>query len=289
MVHPKIQRIESSSLPRRGSNCWSDGHLRGFVNMNPKFTLLLVAILMQSGCERDQDRPNVNVAGDSIVTETSKETVAEPSYEMVVVSVTGTASVRNAPTTKGSVVLRTLSVGDNIVGQWVNSPVDPSEKWFEFVSNSQKAYVWGGNLTVQILAPEATVATDNASANSSDAGAAQLEAAEAEVPFPYTAVLSCGLNGFENIDLRPCLSSNGFQTTIELNNGGNYGLYKAYNLPNDWRNTNRGVEISLAKTFSITMGNSHDAFIMGLRIFDGGGNIVFQKQVDQMGTISASN
>lgn len=107
-------------------------------------------------------------------------------------------------------------------------------------------------------------------------------------PFPYTAVLSCGVNGFENLNLLGCMTGD-VGSEIELNNGGNYGLYKAYNLPNEWEHTERGVEIRLAKNFSIKMQNSNKYNLMGLRVFDNKGNVLFQKQVSQWGVISLNN
>ncbi len=121
--------------------------------------------------------------------------------------------------------------------------------------------------------------------------AAQDAAAQAsadEDPFPYTAVLSCGMNGFENINLMACMSGR-VGTEIELNNNGDYGLYKVYNLPSDWQETDRGVEIPLAKSFSIKMQNSSESLIMGLRVFDNNGNVLFEKQAARWGVITVSN
>jgi len=80
-------------------------------------------------------------------------------------------------------------------------------------------------------------------------------------PFPYTAVLSCGMNGFENINLLGCMTGD-VGSEIELTNGDSYGLYKAYNLPNEWQHTERGVEIPLAKHFTIKMQNSNKYNLM---------------------------
>lgn len=114
------------------------------------------------------------------------------------------------------------------------------------------------------------------------------QAAANEDPYPYTAVLNCGMNGFDNINLMACMGGD-VGTEIELNNNGQYGLYKVYNLPSDWQQTERGVEIPLAKTFSLKMQNSSENLTMGLRVFDNNGNILFQKQVAQWGVITVSN
>ena len=80
-------------------------------------------------------------------------------------------------------------------------------------------------------------------------------------PFPYTAVITCGMNGFDNINLLACLGGD-VGTEIEINNGGDYGMYKVYNLPSDWQTTSRGVEIPLARNFSIKMQNSNENLII---------------------------
>lgn len=122
----------------------------------------------------------------------------------------------------------------------------------------------------------------------SEEGAEEIAPALEEEPYPFTAVMSCGMNGFENLNLMACLGGD-VGTEIEINNGGNYGLYKVYNIPSDWEQTERGVEIPLAQNFAIKMQNSNENLILGLRIFDNYGNIRFQKQVGQYGVISISN
>lgn len=110
----------------------------------------------------------------------------------------------------------------------------------------------------------ANAAQEEAAQAAAEEAAAQAAATQAAAdPFPYTAVLSCGINGFDNINLMACMGGD-VETEIELNNNGNYGLYKVYNIPNDWRQTERGVEIALANTFSLEMQNSSDSLIMGL-------------------------
>lgn len=112
-------------------------------------------------------------------------------------------------------------------------------------------------------------------------------ALQEEDPFPYTAVLSCGMNGFQNVNLLACLGGD-VGTEIEITNGDEYGLYKAYNFPNKWQQTERGVEIPLSKNFSIKMQNSSASLIMGLRILDNQNNVLFQKQVGQWGVIQVA-
>lgn len=121
-----------------------------------------------------------------------------------------------------------------------------------------------------------------------EGGSAESTPAADEDPFPYTAVISCGMNGFDNINVLACLSGD-VGTEIEINNGGKYGLYKVYNLPNEWQQTERGVEIPLSRNFSIKMQNSSESLIMGLRVFDNQNNVLFQKQVSRWGVIRVEN
>lgn len=66
--------------------------------------------------------------------------------EAVTVTVTGSANVRDAATAEGSRVLETLSVGTELTGRWVESDTNPSEQWFEYERDGEKAYVWSANL-----------------------------------------------------------------------------------------------------------------------------------------------
>lgn len=69
--------------------------------------------------------------------------------EAVTVTVTGSANARDAATAEGSSVLETLSAGTELTGRWVESDTNPSEQWFEYERDGEKAYVWGRNLSEQ--------------------------------------------------------------------------------------------------------------------------------------------
>lgn len=60
--------------------------------------------------------------------------------------VTGTANVRNAPTTEGSDVLSVLEPGDYVTGEWVEGSTDSSSQWLHLVDRNLNGYVWEGNL-----------------------------------------------------------------------------------------------------------------------------------------------
>jgi hypothetical protein len=61
----------------------------------------------------------------------------------------------------------------------------------------------------------------------------------------YTAYLTCGMNGFENINVLACYTNNGVGTTLELHNGAAYGLYKVYDLSSVGTDTAQGFAIRL--------------------------------------------
>jgi hypothetical protein len=114
---------------------------------------------------------------------------------------------------------------------------------------------------------------------------AQLAAENAD-PFPYTAVITCGMDGFENqVILQACMKTG----EIELTNGDDYGMYKGWNFPREWSLTKRGIEIPLAKSFSLKIENSERNLLLGVRIFDKSGKIIFRKLASRYQTIDATN
>lgn len=109
-------------------------------------------------------------------------------------------------------------------------------------------------------------------------------------PFPYLAVISCGMNGWQNINVYGCFSGRNFDTEIELRNGKDYGLYKLHNIAQSFKQTRNGLEIPLRSSFELRVQNSDDLLKLGVRIFNISTNeVVFQKQVGQFGVISVSN
>ncbi|GHA07316.1 hypothetical protein GCM10011617_29970 [Novosphingobium arvoryzae] len=108
--------------------------------------------------------------------------------------------------------------------------------------------------------------------------------------YPYVAVISCGLNGWENINVLACFagSDSGAATELEINNGGAYALYKPHEIAGNFIQQQRGIEIPLKQKFSIKIQNSHRTVKLGLRIFDRSGNVIYQRQVAQYGVIYTS-
>jgi hypothetical protein len=117
--------------------------------------------------------------------------------------------------------------------------------------------------------------------------------ASANRPDPtYTAIVSCGMSGDQNINVLGCFAGNNKgspDTEIEITNDGKYGLYKAYQISSLGTMTQRGLEIKLSSHFDLTAQNSSNVLILGVRIIDDStGQQVFIKQVSQFGVIKIS-
>lgn len=111
--------------------------------------------------------------------------------DAVTVTVTSSANVRDAASAEGSSVIETLSAGTELKGRWVEGDTNPTEQWFEYESNGEKAYVWGRNLSEQSDVQIASAEGDNQSV------------AQSEISRPPSLTLpkkafACGGNGYRN-------------------------------------------------------------------------------------------
>jgi len=106
----------------------------------------------------------------------------------------------------------------------------------------------------------------------------------------YTAYLTCGMNGFENINVLACFANKYGGTTLEIHNGAAYGLYEVNELPSLGTDTERGFAIKLKHNFALNMKNASEILKLGVRIYnDRTGQQVYVKQVGEFGTIDVSN
>jgi predicted small lipoprotein YifL len=111
----------------------------------------------------------------------------------------------------------------------------------------------------------------------------------------YIAVFVCGMQspqGIQNINILACFSggSSAADTELELTNGQQYGLYKAWNIGQLGSEDRDGFKINLNNNFAIKAQNSSDTLILGLKIIGGQtGKVYFEKQVGQYGVISVKN
>lgn len=111
--------------------------------------------------------------------------------ELVSVTVTGLANVRNAPAAEGTRVLETLSVGTQLTGRWVESDANASKQWFAYERDGETVYVWGRNLSEQSDVQIASAEDDNQ------------PVAQSEISRPASLTLprkafACGGNGYRN-------------------------------------------------------------------------------------------
>lgn len=66
--------------------------------------------------------------------------------EMADVVVTGSANVRDRPTSIDSKIVAKFEKGKELTGRWVDGPTDSSEQWLEFKEAGRTVYIWKGNL-----------------------------------------------------------------------------------------------------------------------------------------------
>jgi len=121
---------------------------------------------------------------------------------------------------------------------------------------------------------------------------AAVENARVAKEFPFYAVISCGI-GTGHMTITACFS--GDYGSLEVKNGGDYGLYKIVQIINrmipNSNETSNGLVINLRDNFEITARNGEGKnLILGLKIIKRSSNAtVFQKQVDNFGTIRVKN
>lgn len=108
--------------------------------------------------------------------------------------------------------------------------------------------------------------------------------------YPYMAYLSCSIMG-RNVSLVACLSDSSGGTSLEIQNGDYYHLYRMYDISNLGRVGNDGAtEIPLRNKFSIKGQNSSDSMNLNLIIKDrSNGKVLFQKSASMYGFISVMN
>ena len=110
--------------------------------------------------------------------------------------------------------------------------------------------------------------------------------------FPFYAVISCGI-GSGHMTITACFS--GDYGSLEIRNGSEYGLYKIVQIANRMiPNSNEqgeGLIVNLRNNFEINARNGESKnIILGVKIIQRNtGNIVFQKQVDNFGSIRIKN
>ncbi len=146
---------------------------------------------------------------------------------------------------------------------------------------------YGGYESQQQIQAEqqAAAAAEAAKQAAVNQAAAQVIAAKG-----FDATFTCGMGGTNHINILACFAGgNGADTELEIQNGDQYGMYKAYNLRGVGVEDRQGFHIHLQPHFAINAQNSQPTLMLGLTIKDANGKVVFQKSAAQYGVIRVRN
>ena len=96
--------------------------------------------------------------------------------------------------------------------------------------------------------------------------------------YPFTAILSCEMNGKNFGNLAVCFSDKIGGTELNLTNGSEVNVYKIYQLQSLGREQQDGLHIPLRRNFSIKAQNASDYGILRLQILDSATGRVIENQ-----------
>jgi hypothetical protein len=86
--------------------------------------------------------------------------------------------------------------------------------------------------------------------------------------YPFTAILSCEMNGRNFRNIAACFSDRSGGTELNLTNGSEVNVYKMYQLQSLGREQEDGLHIPLRRNFSIKAQNASEHMILRLKIID---------------------
>lgn len=101
---------------------------------------------------------------------------------------------------------------------------------------------------------------------------------------PFRAVFTCGING-GHVNMMICLDG----TEIKMIRNGQASVHTIYNVDRLGIDQGSGLTIRLTENFSLVAQNSSDIYVMGLKVYDSEGDVVFQDMVGRFGVISVRN
>lgn len=99
--------------------------------------------------------------------------------------------------------------------------------------------------------------------------------------FPYYAVITCGM-GEKNLNALNCF----FKSDLKVVRGKVGTVYKVYNMGEAGNIDSDGITVNLPKEFSLDAENSSKNLILGVKIFDRDGNLLFSDQAGQWDFVS---
>ena len=86
--------------------------------------------------------------------------------------------------------------------------------------------------------------------------------------YPFTAILSCEMDGRNFGNIAACFSDRSGGTELNLTNGSEVNVYKIYQLQSLGREQEDGLHIPLRRNFSIKAQNASEHMILRLKILD---------------------
>ena len=188
-----------------------------------------------------------------------------------------------------------FSNGDSYNGEWKDDKFDGHGYFYDKLKNQTFGGIWKDNKLVEIELTEKEkieIAEKKAQDERYRQSIANREKAKRDLisKSTYTAIFSCG-TGASNIHILACFAPEGYSpgTELEIRNGRNYGMYKVYNMSALGIEDDSGFYIPLEKSFGIKAQNSSSNLMLGLKIINKNGNIVFQKTVSKFGVIFINN
>ncbi len=100
----------------------------------------------------------------------------------------------------------------------------------------------------------------------------------------YTAIISCGFQG-SHINILPCFSD----TELKISTKKNSKVYKIYDFYGLGESYQDGLHIDLPESFQLTAQNSSGDLVLGIKIINKEGLVVFNQQAGKWGVIKVKS
>lgn len=100
----------------------------------------------------------------------------------------------------------------------------------------------------------------------------------------FSAVISCSLQG-THVNIYPCFD----RSDLRITKNGRPKIYKLYELNAAGTMEQDGLHVTLPESFSIVAQNSDENLVLGVKIFNENGGLVFEDQQGKWGVINVGN
>ena len=101
----------------------------------------------------------------------------------------------------------------------------------------------------------------------------------------YKAVITCRFSGYGHTNIEACFT----ESNMKLTNDGNTKVYTFYEITRLGYESKEGFHINLSENFSIEAQNSKGNYLLGITIYNGAGEQVYQDEVGDWGVIRVGN